>query len=617
MPANNALKITELDFDTIKDGIKGYIKTKPEFLDYNFEGSTISLLLDILAYNTYQNAFLVSMAGNEMFLDSALLRDSVVSRAKMLGYTPRSAQGSSNRICLEFTPDDPNALYVTVPKDTEFTASVDGIGYTWVTPQSYTIYEDSGVYEGIVTIVEGVPLTHKFIVNAVNPIRYILPNENVDTRSIEVIVRETGISSNIETFNLADNILDVNQNSAVYFIQETDNLQYEIYFGDGVLGKQLENNNVVEISYRVCNGSLTNNINEFSIPATVPGATIIGSAVEDITSGGDEYESIESIKFNAPRNFETQNRAVLDTDYKSLVLREFGDIKAISIWGGETNDPPIYGKVFIAARPENSTFLSQQKKNQIKEYLKQYNIMGMDIEFIDPTYLYLVPTIKVYYDSSKTSLSPQALSDKITTTIQNYEINNLGTFEKNNLKYSIFSGLIDDTDISIVNNVIDIVLEKRFVPNFNTSTTYTLTFQNKLEKCKSNGLSAVSSTGFVINNNICYLDDDGNGNIQRYYIDIDNITKIYDCRTQGTIDYNNGIIKLISFNPVSAIDDQIEIQVTPVNLDISTSKYQLMLFASSSFILADTTSVEATIAKTVNTVGNATQINETAIGTVV
>jgi hypothetical protein len=619
MAANTALKVTELDFDTIREGIKDYIKTKPEFIDYNFEGSVISLLLDMLAHNTYQNAFLTSMVGNEMFLDSALLRDSVVSRAKMLGYTTRSARGSSTQICLELTPNPltPAPLSITVPKNTEFTTIIDGIEYTWVTPENYIIYDNNGIYEGIVTIVEGNPLTQQYTVNSVNPVRYIIPNENIDTTSITVTVQETVGSTNIETFSLAENILDVNKDSAVYFIQEINDNLYEIYFGDGVIGKQLNDGNIVNISYRVCNGSTTNGVDTFIVPTTIPGADVIGSVVEDKTSGGDEIESVESVKFNAPRYFETQDRAVLATDYKSLLLKQFGDLKSVSVWGGEENDQPIYGKVFISGRTENSTFLSQQKKDEIKQYLKKYNVMAMDIRFVDPTYLYIKPIITIYYDSKQTSLSPNALATSIETTIQNFETTNLGTFEKNNLRYSNFSSAIDNTDISIQNNISNLLLQKRFTPDFSNNTTYTLNFQNALEICRNDGSSTISSTSFTLSGKTTYLDDDGKGNVRTYYLGVDGVTKVYVNNTQGTIDYTTGKIQLINFKPTAATNDQIEVSASSNSYDINSNRYQILLLSGTTFDLRDISGSTAKVARTVNTIGDATQINEVALGTVV
>jgi hypothetical protein len=619
MAANTALKVTELDFDTIREGIKDYIKTKPDFIDYNFEGSVISLLLDMLAHNTYQNAFLTSMVGNEMFLDSALLRDSVVSRAKMLGYTTRSARGSSTQICLELTPNPltPAPLSITVPKNTEFTTIIDGIEYTWVTPENYIIYDNNGIYEGIVTIVEGNPLTQQYTVNSVNPVRYIIPNENIDTTSITVTVQETVGSTNIETFSLAENILDVNKDSAVYFIQEINDNLYEIYFGDGVIGKQLNDGNIVNISYRVCNGSTTNGVDTFIVPTTIPGADVIGSVVEDKTSGGDEIESVESVKFNAPRYFETQDRAVLATDYKSLLLKQFGDLKSVSVWGGEENDQPIYGKVFISGRTENSTFLSQQKKDEIKQYLKKYNVMAMDIRFVDPTYLYIKPIITIYYDSKQTSLSPNALATSIETTIQNFETTNLGTFEKNNLRYSNFSSAIDNTDISIQNNISNLLLQKRFTPDFSNNTTYTLNFQNALEICRNDGSSTISSTSFTLSGKTTYLDDDGKGNVRTYYLGVDGVTKVYANNTQGTIDYTTGKIQLINFKPTAATNDQIEVSASSNSYDINSNRYQILLLSGTTFDLQDISGSTAKVARTVNTIGDATQINEVALGTVV
>lgn len=616
MPANNALRVTELDFDAIKSGLKNFIKAKPEFLDYNFEGSTISLLLDILAYNTYQNAFFTSMIGNEMFLDSALIRDSIVSRAKMLGYTPRSARGSSTT--LDVVLDDPGSTpaSITIDKNEEFTTIIDGVTYTFVTPQAYTVYEDNGTYATTIKITEGTPLNHKFTVNDTNPIRYIIPNENVDTTSITINVREFTGSSNVTNYALADDIFDVTGNSAVYFLQEVANGQYEVIFGDGVLGKQLDNLNIVEVDYRVCNGKITNDVSTFTPPSTLGGTTFTYT-VNTPTSGGDEVESNESIQFQAPKSFATQNRAVLDQDYKNIILENFGDIRSVRVWGGETNDPPVYGKVFISARPFNSTFLSLSLKEEIKALLKQYNVLALDVEFIDPTYLYIIPNITVYYDSRLTSLTAEALASSISNTITDYEQDFMGQFENTTFRYSRFVKAIDETNVSIENNSTQLELQKRFTPNFNTSTRYTLDFGNSLVSCRNDGSSTIVSSSFVVDGFNCFLDDDGNGVVRRYYIDVDGVSKVYVDSSQGTIDYINGIITLNSFAPVSANDNEIRVNTVPRNNDIQVDKHQLMLFAQTTFNMVNINTNVVLPTVTVNTIGSVTQINETSLGTVV
>ena len=345
MAANSAISVTSLDFDAIKTSMKTYISSKPEFTDYNFEGSTISMILDLLAYNTYQNAFYTSMIGNEMFLDSAQLRDSVASRAKMLDYVPRSARGASTTLNVEITPTGAPDT-VTIDKGSEFSATVDGESYKFVTPEAYTL-SSNDLYTGDITITEGRVATHRFTVSTTSPVRYILPNENVDTTSITVDIQNSADDQNSTRYNVASDISQVQANSAVYFLQEVEDSQYEIYFGGDVIGKAPIDSNIVIANYRVCNGTVGNDINSFTSPSTLGGFSTFTTTVNASTAGGSDNESIESIKFNAPKNYETQNRAVLSEDYKRIILRDNGDFQSVSVWGGEENTPAIFGKVFI------------------------------------------------------------------------------------------------------------------------------------------------------------------------------------------------------------------------------------------------------------------------------
>ena len=628
MSANSVIKVTELDFDTIKEGIKAYISSKQEFLDYNFEGSVINLLLDTLAYNTYQNAFYSNMIGNEMFLDSAILRDSVVSRAKMLGYTPRSARGASITLDITIVPND-SPTQITIPKNTQFTASLDGQTYIFVTPEEYNIEPVDSVYSGTITIVNGRPVTHRFAVSSTNPVRYIIPNKLIDTNSLTVKVQTSDVDTSTETYTLADDITEVLGTSPVFFLQEVNEEYYEIYFGDDVLGKKPVTGNIVILEYRICDGSILNDLSTFSYPSTIGGYSTFTIDVNDTTSGGANNETIESIKFNAPKSFETQNRAVLAEDYKRIILRDNGDIHSLRVWGGQENTPPVYGKVFISVKPTTSLLLSQSRKDVIKANLKKYNLMSVDVEFIDPTYIFIVPTIRVNYSSSLTTLTSAQIRNKVIAKIQAFENTNLGTFDNESFRFSKFVQTIDSADSSIINNTTTVKLQKTFNPTFNVSTKYTLNFKTDLLNVTEGfssiiGIPAnhpgggvtVSSTAFTYGGNTCYLDDDGFGNVRLYYRTTNN-SKAFVNERQGTVDYQTGMIILNSFTPASATDDKISVIVVPKVFDIIEDKQQLMLFGAYTITMVDEAQSTVSPAVTVSTTGSVLQINETAIGTLV
>ena len=408
--SNNVLNVTGLDFTTIRNNLENYISSQSDFTDYDFEGSTISNLLDLLAYNTYYNSIYTNMASNEMFLDSAQIRANVVSRAKMLGYTPSSARGASAIVQVNVTPRNTQTDTITVAKNTQFTATVEGIDYSFVTPQAYTINKvgTSTVLSANITITEGEPLTHRFTVGSANT-RYILPNENIDLTSLAVSVQTSASNTTVITHTKADDISSVFANSTVYFCQETEEQEYELIFGNGVIGKALTTGNIIIADYRVCNGDKLNGAAVFTAPANIGGETNFTFSTTSAAIAGANPESIEGIKFNAPKNYQTQNRAVATSDYERIIVRDFPDIKSLRVWGGENNDPPTYGKVYIAAKPETSLYLSQQRKTVIGDRLRKYNVVGFETVFVDATYLYINPTIEVRWNSDNTVLTGQQL----------------------------------------------------------------------------------------------------------------------------------------------------------------------------------------------------------------
>jgi len=606
MAANSAINVTSLNFDNIKESMKTYIASKPEFTDYNFEGSTISMLLDLLAYNTYQNAFYTSMVGNEMFLDSALLRDSVVSRAKMLNYVPRSARGASTTLTVEITPTGaPDS--VTVAKDSEFSATIDGEAYKFVTPQAYS-FSSTDNYSGTITITEGRPVTHRFTVNTNSPVRYILPNENVDTTSITVDVQTSSSDASSVRYNLASDITEVQANSAVYFLQEVEDSQYEITFGDDVIGQAPVDGNIVIANYRICNGTDGNGISSFTSPSTLGGYSTFTTIVNAATSGGANNETIESIKFNAPKNYETQNRAVLAEDYKRLILRDNGDVQSISVWGGEENNPPIYGKVYISIKPTIGNTISSQRKTEITTELKKYNVLSIDPEFVDATFLYIRPTVEVRYDSKTTTLTGPQVQTKVLNAITNFESTKLGTFDNKTFRYSQFVKAIDAADSSIVSNLTTIQIEKRFVPSLTNSTTYNVSFSNALHNPHAGHRYAISSSAFTYRGNTSYFDDDGNGNLRIYYITGSN-TRVYTNETAGVVNYRTGLVTINAFLPSAFVGSSLSIFADSADDDVNAIRNQILLIAGANVTLIDdaTTLVAATTV-TATTSGVTTEI---------
>ena len=611
MSSNNVINVTNTDFDGIKASLKSYLQGQVEFQDYDFEGSTMSILLDLMAYNTHYNAVYLNMVGNEMFLDSAQLRDSVVSRAKALDYTPRSARSSFTTAAVVVTPTgSPDS--VTVAKNEAFTATLDGTQYKFVTPVAYT-FTSGELFSGSITLMEGEPLTSRWTVATSNPENYILNNPGIDTTSISVEVQTSVANTSTTTYTQADNILEVSANSNVFFIQEVDDEYYEIYFGDDVIGNNPVNGNIVIANYRATNGTDSNGIaaSSFVNPSTLAGYSTFTAVISAATSGGANNESIESIKFNAPKNYEIQNRAVVAEDYRRIILRDNGDIQSVRVWGGEENTPPVYGKIYISAKPFGETAISTAKKDSIKANLKKYNVMSIDPEFIDPTYIYIQPTIVVNYDSSLTTLSAIEVRDKVVSKITAFETTYLSTFNNTRFRYSQFVKQIDSADPSILGNNTALKLQKRFAPNLTATTKYTIDFGSTVHH------GSLASTSFTLSNQTCLLDDDEAGNVRLYYIGASN-SKVYLNNTLGTIDYTTGVVVLNSFNPTTADSDgEITVTIEPDAQDITAERFQLLLLADTTVAMQDENTSEVTSAVTVTTTGSVTQISETAVGTLV
>lgn len=615
MAANTNITVTSLNFDEIKEGLKNFLKTKPEFQDYNFEGSVINTLMDILSYNTYQQAYFTNMVGNEMFLDSALLRPNVVSRAKMLGYTPRSARGAQVEATITLSGVSSSLTSVTIPSNTSFTTTIDGEDFIFSTNKD-NLALSSNNYSANVILTEGQPLTHKYTSDGTNPQRYIIPNENVDTTSLEVVVQGSATDTDTLTYTLATDVTEVKANSAVYFLHEADENKYEVVFGDNVLGRSPLQDNIVILNYKVCNGSDGNNIlpSNFTAPSSIAGYSFTSSLNVQSHSGANN-ESVDSIKFNAPKNFETQNRAVIADDYKRIILRENADIASISVWGGEENTPAVYGKVYLSVKPVNGTVISSDKKNAIKGLLKKYNTLSIDPEFVDASYLYINPTVKTRYNPDLTTISASGVQTKIINAISTFESNNLGTFDNERFRYSQFVKEIDRADDSILSNETSIKIEKRFAPSTSTAATYTLAFNNAFRHEHDGHASIITSTNFTFQGQTkCKFDDDGYGNIRIYYVDVAQNANVYLNRTAGDVDYTNGTVTFNGFLPSAFEGSEISIVAVPNSNDVKALRNQIMLIAGATVtVINDASEVIAANTITATTSGVTTTTTESGI----
>lgn len=612
MAEKSSLQVLDLNFDNLKDGLKTYLKSRADFLDYDFEGSAISLLLDVLAYNTYQNNFYTSMVANEMFLDSAQLRSSVVSRAKALGYTPRSVTGSKTTLQLDFSGVD--VFRFSIPKDSlQFTASVDGRDYVWTNTKSYEVKNSNQTWSVQVELVEGDIFTQEWTYSSNQNQRFIIPNENVDTSSIFVEIQNSESDTRLVKYNRATDILEMNSDSAIFWLQEVDEENFEIVFGDDIIGKSPINNNIVRVIYRISSGEVTNGVEEFAGPSTINGYSYTTTVVS-VADGGKDIESIDDIKFSAPKNYEIQNRAVISRDYERLIKQNFPFVGTVKVWGGEENEPPVYGKVFISGKPNIGFTLGSLQKNNIVGFLQRHNMMTAGIEFMDPTFLYVSPQIRVLWDSNKTSLSENQVRDNIITAIESFAVNSFDRFDKTVIYHSRFTDLIDETDVAVLSNQTTFLLQKRFSPNFNTSTKYIIFFRNKLRATNLDGSATINSTAFTYQGKQTFLEDDAAGNLRGYYYDLE---KTYFARTFGTVDYETGMVILDSFAPTGAPEDEIRITAIPYDLDIQTNKYQLMTLTDYNITMIDNAENIPTSSTTVPTLTSVTYVREQLTGVIV
>tara|TARA_E500000331_G_scaffold119205_1_gene116404 strand:- start:10487 stop:12292 length:1806 start_codon:yes stop_codon:yes gene_type:complete len=578
-------QLNNLDFTDIKVALKDYMRAQSDFTDYDFEGSALSNILDVLAYNTYYTAFNTNMVVNEMYLDSATLRDNVVSLAKQLGYTPKSitAPTASVDMALTFTGTSPST--VTIKAGSGFVTNYDGSLYRFVLRDDNKVEVANSVATfSAIPIYEGSYIsTATTIDTSITDQRFYLDNAGIDTTTVKVRVYKAINSTIFEDYTAANNILDIGATDKVFFLSEKEDERYELFFGDGVLGKKLEDGNVVEISYIVTNGDATNGAKTFTfngvmqdennaniaLPYTVTSLTTVSNA-----SGGAPIETIDKIKFNAPKYYGSQNRAVTGNDYKAIVRNLYPAVSDIIVFGGEDQVPPAYGKVFLSVKPTEAAALSSFTKNELTSELKKYTVASIRPEFVDPSILFLELTSNIYYNGTKTKMLPTEVASKVATAITEY-LKTSGTEKFNGkFRYSKFIGVIDNTDRAINSNDTDVTMRKDFIAQINSSSYYEVCYGNPfLIDCNNPVVSSTGMTVFEYPNVTSYLED-RSGKLVLYRLDSITGEKILLNDSIGTVDYIKGEIIMTDFTILKGTfsDNRIELRVKPANKDIEVKR---------------------------------------------
>ena len=582
------LDVSDLDFDDIKTNLKTFMRNQSEFTDYDFEGSGINALLDVLAYNTHYLGMNMNMVANESFLDTASVRSSVVSHAKTLGYTPNSARASVANINVTLNGAIDTLTTATIPLGTIFNTQIDDVNYQFVTVSEHSINKVDGVLTfSNIPIHEGTYITSRYTVDKSNvDQKFILNDNRADTTTLTVDVFDTASSTESTTFTLATDTTQTDSTSEVYFLQEGADCKFEIYFGDGIIGKALSDGNVVRMRYVVTNKAKANGASSFSTTATISTITDITTATVSNASGGAEPESIQSIKFNAPLDFASQGRAVTINDFKTIIPKVYANTKSVQVYGGEDNDVPVYGRVYISIVPTSGTITASAKNTIVNDLKNNYTVVSITPVIVDPEYTKLRLGISFTYNSKNTTKTQETLISNVNSTINNFNTNSLTQFDSA-FRHSQFLKLIDDTDPAITSNVTTVKLSKDFTPTLNTSVKYTIPFNNALYNPHSghdmDAGGILSSSGFTISGdtNEMFLNDDGKGNVRLYYI-ADGTTNTYVNNTQGTIDYLTGLVTLNSLNiiGVSNVDGasatQVRLIVQPDSNDIIAVRNQVL-----------------------------------------
>lgn len=578
--ANTVLNLIDLDFDKYKSSLKTYLKEQPLFKDYDFDASNLSVLNDLLAYNTYHNAFYLNMLFSEMFLDSAQLRNSISSHVKDLNYLPRSFRSSKAIVDIAIKTDG-TVPYVTIPKNQPFSTRVDNRTFQFVTDKNIVITTgENDIFTAYgVEIFEGNYVVDTFYSNyALERQRFVLSDPTIDTSSLSVVVTD---DSSATTYKLASSLLGVEADSEVFFLQAAENDKYEIVFGNGILGKKPKNGATIVAEYRTCSGELPNGAFEFTNDRNIQNfGDVEVTAQRDAdgnvirASGGAVHETLDDVRFNAPRHYQTQERAITVNDYEIMLKKQYPEINAITVYGGEDANPPQFGKVFVVVDLFGFDGIPSYKKNEYQSWLKSRMPLTIEPVFIDPTFTFAKLDVTVTYNQNKTDLTPADISTRTLNSIINFSSANLNKFRAT-LRFSKLLNAIDNTHPSVVSSFSTFMPYKKIKPTLGVGTDVQVDFFMKLkndiprlpEVHPTNKEKVLTSSIFKFNGKNCQLEDDNNGIVRIVYTDKNN--SISTIQNVGTIDYESGRVKLLNLNVTAYEGDAIKVYVTPRSNDVS------------------------------------------------
>lgn len=585
------VNFTNLDFDQIKSSIKDYLRANSNFTDYDFEGSNLSVLIDVLAYNTYITSYNANMVSNEVFIDAATLRENVVSLARNIGYIPRSKKCASANISffVDISALNSNPISLTLKKGVVCTTATTfgNQNYAFATVNDITVPIVNQVANFTLDVCEGTYVTTTFTVDSNNPEqRFILPNTGIDSATIRVLVRDTETNTTARTFNLAESLFKVTSTSNVFFLQEVEDERYEIIFGDGIFGEKLQNLNYIEVSYIVTNGKDANGIDSFTFNGRLldNNGNAVTSEISLITTNspagqGKDIESVSSIKKYAPRIYASQNRAVTASDYEAIVPTVYPEAESVAVFGGETLDPPKYGKVFISIKPFNGDFVPESIKDNIKDLLRKYNVAGTIVDIVDLKYLYIEYQGNAYFNVNKAP-SADYVKAIIEENIANYadsvELNKYGA----RFKYSRFLNIIDTSHDSVTSNITRVQIRRDLRPVLSQFAQYEICYGNEFYVKNPNGYN-IKTSGFITSGitDVVYISDLPDSDLKKGSLFLfklegqgNNIEPTIVKRNVGTIDYVKGEIRLLPINILSTTKTKnqpiIEISAIPKSNDV-------------------------------------------------
>ena len=589
------LNVTEFDFDEVKNNLKVFLSGQTEFTDYDFEGSGMNALLDVLAYNTHYLGFNANMLANEMFLDSASLRSSVVSHAKTLGYIPNSARAAVATVNVSLNTT--SVTSATMPAGTIFNSTVNGTDYQFVTSDAVTSSNIGSTIPFVLTkIYEGTFVTTRYTVDSTDvEQRFLVPNRRADTSTLKVVVQNSSSDSTTTTFTQATDITQVTDESDVYFLQEVENGKFEVYFGDGVIGTALVDGNIVILTYVVSNTTDANGASIFKSNAGIASVSDVSVEVVDVANGGSEPETITSIKYNAPLDYASQGRCVTTEDYKVYAKKLYANAQSVQVFGGENGsfDSSLgvvstaeYGKVFISIIATTGLNLTSSEKRQLVSDLSKYTVASITPVIIDPDTTFIILNVQFKYDSNKTTSALSEVESEVVSAITSYDTNNLGEFEKL-FRHSQVTRLVDDANVSVLSNTTNVTLGKFFTPTTTASASYYIYFNNALYNPHSGHNSAdggiLASTGFFISGdttNEHFFDDNGEGIVRLYYLQSG--ARVYVDSTAGTVNYATGevFIESVFITTISDVDGatstQVRLTVIPNSKDIVPVRNQIL-----------------------------------------